>query len=136
MVTRKQTECVRERERKEREKINSDTPTLSNGKKEQYICVYIYIYIYTHTAKKSMIKYIMKLLIMWRLEESSGASYHLSVQRVKMETEREFNIFLWKSRPRDMGRILFVLIRHSNICSLFFFFFSFFDSFSPRWKRM
>lgn len=38
----------------------------------------------------------MKLLIVWRLEESSGVSYHLSVQRVKMQTEKEFKICIWK----------------------------------------
>ena len=45
----------------------------------------------------------MKLLIVWRLEESSGISYHLSVQRVKMQTEREFKICLWKLQEWDRG---------------------------------
>lgn len=45
----------------------------------------------------------MKLLIVWRLEESSGVSYHLSVQRVKMQTEREFKICLWKLQEWDRG---------------------------------
>ena len=54
---------------------------------------------------------------MWRLEESSGASYHLSVQRVKMETERKFKIFLWKSRFAGYGTF-FLFLRYSTFFNL------------------